>query len=190
MAAMQQQQQQQIPRGWTYGLCDCFGDCGTCTGVFFCPCFMAGELGKNIGQGYCGYCFCAFCCPHCTYWVVRRDVRERFNIEGDCFEDCMCCLCCGCCSLIQQYREMKVHVLGVGPQRQTMNLPPSGAYIPQGSAPRTPQLMQQQPQLMQQQPQGTTTGDTAQPTNTTSTAMTSPTSAPEGVPPPPPAYSS
>ena len=89
-----------MPRVWRNGLCNCFGDCGTCLCVtFFQPCFSA-NLATRFGE---------CCCVGCTLpglVAMRTKVRTEHNIMGDIGDDVCVTCCCTPCMLCQLSREL------------------------------------------------------------------------------------
>ena len=42
-----------MSKDWSNGLFDCFGDCGSCIYVYFCPACAAGEIYEKGELGSC-----------------------------------------------------------------------------------------------------------------------------------------
>ncbi|KAI8816952.1 PLAC8 family-domain-containing protein [Fimicolochytrium jonesii] len=103
---------QRPPKDWTFGLFDCFGDCGSCCLAMFCPCIVYGKnkqsLNKSDGCGgdCCIYCITNPCCSACVGAGGRASIRSKFNITGDGCSDCMAHWCCMPCALTQEKREI------------------------------------------------------------------------------------
>jgi len=152
-------------------------------------------MGTLMGKGYCGYCL-ALTPPYSMVFgvIVRSEVRQKYNLQGDCMSDCWFSAYCSCCSLIQMYREVKWRELEKGPpQQQDMNLAAnnnvSPVYVQQTAEGYPQQQIYQQPhQQIYQQPQYVTsavvyTQQQQQPTTITS-AMAPAANAPDEPPPP------
>ena len=104
---------------WTYGYCDCCGDCGLCcTAMFFPSCAVASTRSGYEGSNCCFNCLCVTPC------MVRNIVREGFGIEGNCCGDIFLSFC-HICSITQVGREVK------NPQREKPRSLPSGGGLRQ-----------------------------------------------------------
>jgi len=113
-------------REWSHGLCDCFGDCGTCVTSWFCPCITwsrnktrmmhfenRGVPHPDGGEKFGGECAMhGLLCVCGLGWILqigtRGSVRNRYYIAGSCFGDCMTALCCSACELTQESREIEL----------------------------------------------------------------------------------
>lgn len=115
---------------WHHGLCNCCADdpC-LCFETFCYPCETFTLVANRITDGqtsqdsaccklafhslYCGCC-CYTCC-------MRRKVRQRFNIPGDCCGDYWTHVCCCCCAVLQEFHELRYQER----QARTTEDPPS-----------------------------------------------------------------
>ncbi|KAG0621052.1 hypothetical protein M758_4G264700 [Ceratodon purpureus] len=100
---------------WHYDLCDCCTDPCLCIETFCYPCETFTLVAKRVSDGKTsqdsacaqlafhslyGGCCCYTCC-------IRGKVRQRFNIEGDCFSDYWTHVCCCCCAVLQEFHELR-----------------------------------------------------------------------------------
>ena len=77
--------------------------------------------------------------------MQRQDVREKYNLEGNCVEDLVASYCCPCCTLMQSDKEAEQRegLLQQAPQTQQYEANNAGmVYAPGGevasaSAPAT-----------------------------------------------------
>jgi len=102
------------------GLCDCCVDIPGCLFGCVCPCWLFGKNVEHInGKGCCGSCMCyTLCCGPCNHSPIRRKLRLKHNIQGECNDFCTV-LFCPCCALCQESREI-IHQIASSPQRQYM----------------------------------------------------------------------
>ncbi|KAF8325761.1 PLAC8 family-domain-containing protein [Cantharellus anzutake] len=111
-------------REWSYGIFDCFSECGTFCLSCWCPCFEYGKLksrfkhlqttGKPHPQG--GKMLNMDCLTYdALHWVgcscfvtrpTRREIRNRYNIQGANDSDFLLICCCDPCTLTQESREI------------------------------------------------------------------------------------
>eukprot|EP01098_Paradermamoeba_levis_P007011 TRINITY_DN2916_c0_g1_i1.p1 TRINITY_DN2916_c0_g1~~TRINITY_DN2916_c0_g1_i1.p1 ORF type:complete len:134 (-),score=33.64 TRINITY_DN2916_c0_g1_i1:137-490(-) len=101
---------------WTTGLCDCCSDFETCCCAWCCPCH---QFGKNIAEFHgqesdywmycCVYLGLALClgCECIVGCIKRAEIRKKYNLPGNAYEDCCCHWCCWCCAISQEARELK-----------------------------------------------------------------------------------
>ncbi|XP_018588804.1 plac8 onzin related protein 1 isoform X2 [Scleropages formosus] len=91
---------------WTTSLFDCCSDMSTCCcGMWFFPCMQC----QTVSQF--GWCFLLPVLDPCTCQAIscffRQSMRDRYNIQGSCCDDC-CVLCfCYSCAWCQMAREVK-----------------------------------------------------------------------------------
>ncbi|KAF8325756.1 PLAC8 family-domain-containing protein [Cantharellus anzutake] len=113
-------------RDWSFGLCDFCGACQTCLFAFCCPCFAYGQnmsrlkYLKNQGtphpeggtvlnaESVTYYAFMHLYIPGCYSMIGRREVRKRYNIEGNLCTDCLTQCFCSPCSITQESREIEL----------------------------------------------------------------------------------
>ncbi|CAG8437323.1 18022_t:CDS:2 [Acaulospora morrowiae] len=102
------------PRGWKFGLFDCFADVGLSLKTWCCPCITYGETKSKVANdpGSCtthALIFCvvaSFVGPCVMGFLGRGEIRARYNIVGSAGEDFLTHWCCGCCALVQESREV------------------------------------------------------------------------------------
>ncbi len=75
-----QQPQKTEKRAWTYGLCDCCGECGSCLCAWLFPWCFKYSLSEKMGEGCCT-CFCA------GLAAMRTKTRVERGIEVGCFKN-------------------------------------------------------------------------------------------------------
>jgi Cys-rich protein (TIGR01571 family) len=115
-------------REWSYGLLDCFSDCGTCCLAYFCPCVVFQQVKQRInylssngrpdpeqGGSGCGGDCCLYgtvqACVGlgCLFQIgTRSSIRARYRIRGSGFTDCLASCFCVPCELTQSSRELEV----------------------------------------------------------------------------------
>lgn len=109
-----------------------------------------------------GWALLSVCCLQGIYQMTNRsNMRDQYQIEGTCGDDCCSSFCCCCCALVQEIKEthtrappapesaqpapqpqMMYSPVG-SPQPQVVYAPPPGqqqqvAYFPQQVARREP----------------------------------------------------
>ncbi|KAM0809815.1 putative PLAC8 family-domain-containing protein [Seiridium cardinale] len=105
-------------RSWHNAFFGCFNPIDTCLVTWCLPCVTFGKthhrLRKDSNLG--GYepvntsCL-LFCGSTCfgLHWIPialqRADIREKYQLQGNCIVDIASACCCGCCDLIQQEKE-------------------------------------------------------------------------------------
>ncbi|KAI9508238.1 PLAC8 family-domain-containing protein [Russula earlei] len=113
-------------RDWSYDLLDCSSTCSLCCWATFCPCVVYGQNKQRLrhlqyegvalsngGSRVSSDCR-AFCCSAlpCFYWVFqmggRTNVRNRYDIRGNSFEDFLSSVLCVPCALTQESREIEL----------------------------------------------------------------------------------
>jgi Cys-rich protein (TIGR01571 family) len=105
-------------QSWYSQFFGCLTPVDTCLITWCLPCITFGKthhrLRKNGNlDGYepvntsCLLFFGSSCC--CLYWLPtamqRQNVREKYNLQGDCITDLAASFCCGCCVLVQSDKE-------------------------------------------------------------------------------------
>jgi len=113
-------------RDWSFGLFNCFDDCGACLFGWCCPCFSYGQTqsryrhltaqgtahptgGEMCNSDCMVYAALAYCgCPCLIAMGGRKNIRERYAIEGDGTRDCLLHACCIPCALTQESREVEL----------------------------------------------------------------------------------
>jgi Cys-rich protein (TIGR01571 family) len=96
-----------------HGLCSCCSVCSTCCLGCWCPCILFGRTRQRMlnpempkeAQSCCngdcmGYAVVAAFCPGFTFifgWMNRRDIRAKYDIDGNVCCDCLTHYCCDCC---------------------------------------------------------------------------------------------
>jgi Cys-rich protein (TIGR01571 family) len=95
------------------GFCSCCDPMGTCCLGCWCPCIIysyarsrmmnpqlrKGELPVCTGA-CCGYATVLLLCPgfQCIFGCMNRaDIRNKYQIDGNCCTDCLLHWCCDCC---------------------------------------------------------------------------------------------
>eukprot|EP01084_Bolivina_argentea_P121360 215053_1 len=105
--------------GWANGLCECFGDCGSCLYASCCPSCAAGEIwdigglsgDNNEWAWWIGCCLYISLVQHvgcCLYsCLYTGQLREKKGIQGSCMGDfCEWCFC-PCCTHVRNLREVR-----------------------------------------------------------------------------------
>ncbi|KAL4756339.1 PLAC8 family protein [Aspergillus foveolatus] len=107
---------------WANGLLTCFISTDDCFLGSFLPCLLFGKTQsrlKNTDAGDYSYlnrdCLCyallSCGCQGCLLAQRRYSMRERFDIVGSGYGDCLASCFCHCCVLIQMEREMVQSIL-------------------------------------------------------------------------------
>ena len=97
-----------MSKGWSNGLCDCFGDCGSCIYACCCPCCAAGEIYEKGELGSCCAGCLLFYCIGCLYpCIFTGPLRNKKGIDGSCCGDCVTWYCCSCCQMTRELREVR-----------------------------------------------------------------------------------
>ena len=106
-----------LGNGWSNGLFECFGDCGSCCYASFCASCAAGEIWDqgNFGSGgewdwWIGCCIYGAivqqCC--CLYGMVfTQQLRDKKGIQGSMCGDCVEWTFCPCCVHTRNLREVR-----------------------------------------------------------------------------------
>ena len=98
---------------WHNDICGCANDCEICYTSCFCPCIQYGrnvsKLDNTSSQNSCLIysIFCFFGCQWIPAHSTRGSIRDRYQIEGDVIEDCICHLLCTPLALAQEAQELK-----------------------------------------------------------------------------------
>ena len=103
----------QFKEGFQHGLCGCCNDCSTCCLGCWCPCILFGRTRARLlnphlrkeqiscWNGDCmGYAALATLCPGLQFifgCMNRKDIRKKYDIDGNGCSDCMVHWCCDCC---------------------------------------------------------------------------------------------
>ncbi|KAF8630816.1 hypothetical protein AX15_002715 [Amanita polypyramis BW_CC] len=115
-------------REWSFGLCDCFDDCGTCMLGCCCPCMLYAQVKQRLdylntyarpdpthgGSGVdinClawGLLHCTTGCGFILQTINRGHMRNRYMIDGNGCSDFGSALCCTPCELTQEHRELEL----------------------------------------------------------------------------------
>jgi hypothetical protein len=66
--------------------------------------------------------------------MQRQDVRDKYNLEGNCIKDLVASFCCPCCTLMQSDKEAahREGLLQQGPQTQQYEANNNGMVYSQG----------------------------------------------------------
>lgn len=98
---------------WKSDICGCVNDCEICYTSCFCPCIQYGrnvsKLENTSSRNSCLIysIFCFFGCQWIPAHSTRGSIRDRYQIEGDVIEDCICHLLCTPLALAQEAQELK-----------------------------------------------------------------------------------
>ena len=80
--------------------------CSWCAGFlsFFCPCIQFGRNAEALGESCFMYALSQFVPLLNIYCrtTVRGRIRDKYQIDGSCFNDLLCSWCCAPCSLAQE----------------------------------------------------------------------------------------
>lgn len=71
----------------------------------------------------------------------RREMREVYNLQGDCTEDCLCAYCCFPCDLVQQDKESHFREEENPRNRQVVD----NAYVPSAQPMTYPEPVVEKP---------------------------------------------
>lgn len=115
----------QALRPWHYGFFTLCGDCDSCLEALCCPyCQLSRQYNMlyNLDPTvHWPLCLGAFTCSvlvgtwvsSILLWSLRKELRQRYAIDGSGCTDCLASCCCSLCTLQQQHLEM--NSLGCGP---------------------------------------------------------------------------
>ncbi|KIJ93211.1 hypothetical protein K443DRAFT_112381 [Laccaria amethystina LaAM-08-1] len=122
-------------RDWSHGICDCFGDIGTCCLAWWCPCLAHArnkrrldhleahgtpdpERGVRCSSDGWIYACIEFSCN--MGWALqvatRGNIRQRYSIRGSSAEDFCTAYCCQPCDLVQGSRELQLEEESLEPR--------------------------------------------------------------------------
>ncbi|KAF9037077.1 PLAC8 family-domain-containing protein [Panaeolus papilionaceus] len=115
-------------RDWSFGLFGCMSDINTCCLACWCPCLAHAKNRRRLdhlnrhgvpdpnrreivaSEDSVVYLLLEVACD--MGWIMqiatRRNIRERYNIEGSGMSDCMAPFCCQACDLVQGSRELQL----------------------------------------------------------------------------------
>ena len=97
-----------MAREWKHGLCSC--NSGTCWCVLCCaPCEVY-KTAERIGESGILYGLLTCFLPCIGGMLLRRKIRNRYNIEGSALEDAGISCFCTPCVICQNSRETKERV--------------------------------------------------------------------------------
>ncbi|KAL2760960.1 hypothetical protein ACRALDRAFT_1073412 [Sodiomyces alcalophilus JCM 7366] len=107
-------------QSWSNSLFACFNPVDLCLVSCCLPCVTFGKTYHRLNrdpnlEGYqpvntsC-LMFCATACLG-VHWIPgamqRAQVREKFQLSGNCITDLALSFCCACCTLVQQEKEVQ-----------------------------------------------------------------------------------
>ncbi|KAF8480030.1 PLAC8 family-domain-containing protein [Russula ochroleuca] len=114
-------------RSWSFGLFDCFSDLPTCVLSMCCCCYVYSRNKQRFVHlethgvplrappGRYNHDCISYVCLQCCLgagWglqaISRSDVRRRYGIRGDAFNDVLTSGCCVPCELVQEHREIQL----------------------------------------------------------------------------------
>lgn len=114
-------------RPWYSDFFGCFNPIDTCLVTYFCPCVTFGKTHHRLRKDsklsdwnpvnttclgfWAASCFCLHWVPQI---IQRREIQDRWNLQGDFVTDCLKVWCCGCCDVIQQDKEVAHRLLEEG----------------------------------------------------------------------------
>ena len=102
-----------VKRGqWKHGLWGCCDDRHVYLLSYFCPCYLYGKNAQALGESFLFACFISIV-PVANIvlgTLTRGKIRERQEIPGSAFNDCLMTSCCPPCSLAQQAQEVTYFV--------------------------------------------------------------------------------
>ncbi|KAF8148849.1 PLAC8 family-domain-containing protein [Crassisporium funariophilum] len=114
-------------RAWSFGLFDCLGDINTCCLACWCPCLAHAKNRRRldhlnthgipdpnrntvIGGDSLIFAIAEVACD--MGWILqiatRKNIRQRYNIQGSSASDCCAPFCCQSCDLVQGSREIQL----------------------------------------------------------------------------------
>ena len=120
---------------WRNGIYNFCKPTDVCCIAYCCPisicCLQGQTVSLATGQGcYCPYfMFFLFGCYGAA--CNRTTIRDKLDIKGSCFDDCLTWCCGGLQALTQERREVELWIK----KNQSQGYPPQG-YPPQGYPPQ------------------------------------------------------
>mmetsp|Transcript_12121 Transcript_12121/g.38469 ORF Transcript_12121/g.38469 Transcript_12121/m.38469 type:complete len:136 (-) Transcript_12121:1-408(-) len=88
---------------WSHSLCSCGTGVGACLfGWLFPMCAYGSAMSEQTGAN----CLFLTCCA--TPPLAHNQIRENYNIEGDCVSDIVVSVCCLPCSATRAYSEAQL----------------------------------------------------------------------------------
>jgi len=114
---------QAFPPGnnWSSQIFDCFNPLELCFTSCVCPCIVFGKTNARlkdptlyrydtVNSDCLLYSLLSCCGLNTVYqWIVRRNIRAKYNLRGDDAEDLLWSCCCPVCALVQQEKEVSSH---------------------------------------------------------------------------------
>jgi len=128
-------------RDWSFRLCDCFSSCQTCLYACCCPCIAYGQNISRLrnleirgiphpkgGEVITPECltylgFLHFAVPCCYAVIGRKEIRERYSIEGNACQDCLHQCFCIPCAITQESREIDLEERSLHPMKPLPSRP-------------------------------------------------------------------
>merc|ERR1711994_851245 len=91
---------------WNNGLFGCFNSLGNCMCGWCCGPCQVGETASRMGESYPLFCLLTCCVPCVPLFLLRKQLRDTHNIDGDAAGDCCAAWCCVCCVSVQMANEL------------------------------------------------------------------------------------
>merc|ERR1719382_1345013 len=76
-----------VQNEWQDKEVECFKDPMNMLLGWCCPLCMVCDSAKRVGESVPMYCCLAYFCPICTIYMLRKNTRQRYGIEGDTGKD-------------------------------------------------------------------------------------------------------
>ncbi|XP_017296476.1 PLAC8-like protein 1 isoform X1 [Kryptolebias marmoratus] len=92
---------------WSTGLCECYKDVGDCCLACCCLPVFTCQVSRSVGAFPCLPLLDWISCVPPASVAMRASVRERYNIQGSAWSDCVYGCCCYRLSWLQISRELK-----------------------------------------------------------------------------------
>merc|ERR1712179_82870 len=106
--------QNREPGSWKYGIFDCFKPQvdAMCLYSCFCnPCDIYDQTEIVDPQKGLAMFLLTICCgPRGPAFAIRKAIREKENIPGNCVGDLACAFCCTSCMFAQQRKQLEPQV--------------------------------------------------------------------------------